>query len=114
MFNLITDLVGGVRVSVLEEEVLVRRPRRLEVDRPLPPVAIEPAEPDPGDDEAVTETLAVSGNGDLRDPSGPIRTGTPVNGIPRRVSVNGDHSNGTPRPAPEPSTWSTPTSTKVD
>ena len=27
LFNLITDLVGGVRVSVLEEEVLARRDR---------------------------------------------------------------------------------------
>jgi Transmembrane domain of unknown function (DUF3566) len=27
LFNLITDLVGGIRVSVLEEEVLARRDR---------------------------------------------------------------------------------------
>jgi hypothetical protein len=50
----------------------------------------------------------------VRDPSGPLRTGTPANGIPRRVSVNGDHTNGTPRPVPEPAIWSTPTSTKID
>ncbi len=29
LFNLITDLVGGIRVSVLEEEVVVRNERRL-------------------------------------------------------------------------------------
>jgi Transmembrane domain of unknown function (DUF3566) len=38
LFNLISDLVGGVRVTVLEEEVILR-------ERPvLPPVAEEPAE----------------------------------------------------------------------
>jgi hypothetical protein len=31
MFNLITDLVGGIRVSVLEEEVLARRDRTAKV-----------------------------------------------------------------------------------
>jgi hypothetical protein len=113
LFNLITDLVGGVRVSVLEEEVLVRRPRRLEVDRPLPPVQVEP--PD-GETvvEAETPTESLPAYSDVRDPSGPLRTGTPANGIPRRVSVNGDHTNGTPRPVPEPAIWSTPTSTKID
>jgi len=28
IFNLITDLVGGIRVSVLEEEVVERSPAR--------------------------------------------------------------------------------------
>jgi Transmembrane domain of unknown function (DUF3566) len=38
LFNLISDLVGGVRVTVLEEEVILR-------ERPvLPPVAEEPAD----------------------------------------------------------------------
>lgn len=40
LFNLITDLVGGVRVSVLEEEVLARRDR-------TPAVVLE-REPDQG------------------------------------------------------------------
>ena len=40
LFNLISDLVGGVRVTVLEEEVILR-------ERPvLPPVAQEPVEAD--------------------------------------------------------------------
>jgi len=40
LFNLISDLVGGVRVTVLEEEVILR-------ERPvLPPVAQEPLEAD--------------------------------------------------------------------
>ena len=43
LFNLITDLVGGVRVSVLEEEVLARRDR----------TARMVVEDDPDDDPSV-------------------------------------------------------------
>ncbi len=46
LFNLITDLVGGIRVTVLEEEVIEReaplarvlRDRRPKVKAPIPPV----------------------------------------------------------------------------
>ncbi|MEY4230654.1 MAG: hypothetical protein RLZZ362_1503 [Actinomycetota bacterium] len=40
IFNLITDLVGGVRVSVLEEEVIARAPARSS-DRAVPSAAPE-------------------------------------------------------------------------
>ena len=40
IFNLITDLVGGIRVSVLEEEVVARTPARAP-DRPVPSAATE-------------------------------------------------------------------------
>lgn len=40
IFNLITDLVGGVRVSVLEEEVIARAPARSS-DRTVPSAAPE-------------------------------------------------------------------------
>jgi len=40
IFNLITDLVGGVRVSVLEEEVIARAPARSS-DRTVPSTAPE-------------------------------------------------------------------------
>jgi hypothetical protein len=115
LFNLITDLVGGVRVSVLEEEVLVRRPRRLEIDRPVPAAVSVPEPEVEAEVEAdpPTEPLYVTGNGDASGPIGPVRSGTPANGIPRRVSANGDHSNGTPRPAPQPATWTSPAS-KID
>ncbi|MEO6158335.1 MAG: hypothetical protein ABIQ39_11975 [Ilumatobacteraceae bacterium] len=42
MFNLITDLVGGVRVSVLEEEVLARRDRTAAVVLESAPAADMP------------------------------------------------------------------------
>lgn len=40
IFNLITDLVGGIRVSVLEEEVVARAPARTS-DRPVPSAAAD-------------------------------------------------------------------------
>ena len=40
LFNLITDLVGGIRVSVLEEEVVARAPAR-ESDRSVSTVPVE-------------------------------------------------------------------------
>lgn len=49
LFNLITDLVGGVRVTVLEEEVVprqARQPRQWPAKRPGPPIVIKPT-PDP-------------------------------------------------------------------
>jgi hypothetical protein len=44
LFNLITDLVGGVRFSVLEEEVQARAERGTEkvLDDPAPVVITEP------------------------------------------------------------------------
>jgi hypothetical protein len=37
LFNLISDLVGGIRVSVLEEEVVATGPTRTRIRRPDPP-----------------------------------------------------------------------------
>ena len=46
LFNLISDLVGGVRVTVLEEEVILR-------ERPVLPAPAPPAaEPPPADPAA--------------------------------------------------------------
>jgi hypothetical protein len=61
LFNLITDLVGGVRFSVLEEEVQTRvqrgtAPVMVEPVEPVEPVFV-PAEPDPV--ETVAEPVAV-------------------------------------------------------
>ena len=44
LFNLITDLVGGIRVSVLEEEVVARGPAR-ESDHTVTTVPQSPAKP---------------------------------------------------------------------
>jgi hypothetical protein len=44
LFNLITDLVGGIRVSVLEEEVVARAPAR-DADHTVTTVAQSPAKP---------------------------------------------------------------------
>jgi len=46
LFNLITDLVGGVRVTVLEEEVIARDDRGLGWRRASRAKAAEPAEPE--------------------------------------------------------------------
>ena len=57
LFNLITDLVGGVRMTVLEEEVVERTSspmRRFVVRRPTaPPVDADPPAPDAGTTESV-------------------------------------------------------------
>ena len=61
LFNLITDLVGGVRMTVLEEEVVERTSspmRRFVVRRPTaPPLDPDPAPTDGGTTESV-ETSA--------------------------------------------------------
>jgi Transmembrane domain of unknown function (DUF3566) len=41
LFNLITDLVGGIRVSVLEEEVITRASQRATADHSVPAPATE-------------------------------------------------------------------------
>jgi hypothetical protein len=52
LFNLISDLMGGVRVTVLEEEVILRQ-RPVLPERPEPVVAgPEPVVADPGSDLA--------------------------------------------------------------
>ena len=65
VFNLITDLVGGIRVSVLEEEVRTRRRRGIEQALYAPdatgPVAAGPF--DDLDGDAAT-TVAASGSPD--------------------------------------------------
>ncbi|HSB87320.1 MAG TPA: DUF3566 domain-containing protein [Ilumatobacteraceae bacterium] len=42
LFNLITDLVGGVRLSVLEEEVRPREERGIELSEPTPEIVVDP------------------------------------------------------------------------
>ena len=53
LFNLISDIIGGIRVTVVEEETARFRPRRLRIrrmGRPAPPVAhaARPPGPAPG------------------------------------------------------------------
>jgi hypothetical protein len=54
LFNLITDLVGGIRLSVLEEEVTARAERGIEQVQydPASPVVTETVEPVEGDFDA--------------------------------------------------------------
>ena len=49
LFNLISDIIGGIRVTVVEEETARYRPRRLRIRRPRPPVPPPAArQPRPG------------------------------------------------------------------
>jgi hypothetical protein len=58
LFNLITDLVGGIRLSVLEEEVRTRVERGTErAPTPVPAAPLEPVV----DLESGTEPFAVFG-----------------------------------------------------
>lgn len=62
LFNLITDLVGGIRLSVLEEEVRTRDERGTEPAQPSPEIAVDPLTVDDvGDDppDVTTDSLAV-------------------------------------------------------
>jgi hypothetical protein len=57
LFNLITDLVGGIRLSVLEEEVQARAERGIEeIMYELTPAAV--ADPEPADDFVAETTVS--------------------------------------------------------
>jgi hypothetical protein len=64
LFNLLTDLVGGVRMTVLEEEVVERTTspmRRFVVRRPTaPPLDPEPPVPDGATTVGTTESVDTS------------------------------------------------------
>lgn len=71
LFNLVSDIVGGVRISVLEEEVVERRvtsSRRYVVRRPG--TAALPSAPPA--DWSVDDTGAIARSGVIIDPSGPF------------------------------------------
>jgi hypothetical protein len=73
LFNLITDLVGGVRLSVLEEEVQERAERGIEEIRyELTPAVVD--DPEPVDDSVAETTVSQSWLSRLRPKRLPVES----------------------------------------
>lgn len=77
LFNLVSDMVGGVRVTVLEEEVVERttNPSRRYVVRRLPNETTTPTSSPGAGSSAVAPTEWQVDNGAPSDPARPWRTG---------------------------------------
>ncbi len=48
LFNLISDLTGGIRMTVIDEDLIVAPARRRPSSAPSPPAATGPSSPGPG------------------------------------------------------------------
>jgi hypothetical protein len=97
LFNLISDLVGGVRVTVLEEEVILRERPVLPQEMASPDGGLEPPEPSrPSDAFGSLESFAPPGDGlappAVDEPETAVAPRDPLLTAPRRsrpVASNG-------------------------